>query len=66
MRELILNKLKQLRTDYGNNENIIFANDSDLEVVADELLQVLIPELQKENGKSWEEGANYVYNNCIP
>lgn len=38
MKETILNVLKKMRTDYGNNENIIFAQDSDLDVVADELL----------------------------
>lgn len=37
MKETILNVLKKMRTDYGNNENIIFAQDSDLDVVADEL-----------------------------
>ena len=38
MKQTILNVLKKMRTDYGNNENIIFAQDSDLDVVADELL----------------------------
>lgn len=38
MKETILNVLKKMRTDYGNNENIIFAQDSDLDVVADELV----------------------------
>jgi len=37
MKEIILNVLKKMRTDYGNNEMIIFAQDSDLQVVADEL-----------------------------
>ena len=37
MKEIILNVLKKMRTDYGNNENIIFAQDSDLQVVANEI-----------------------------
>jgi hypothetical protein len=41
MKEIILDVLKKMRTDYGNNENIIFAQDSDLEVVVDELLTAI-------------------------
>ena len=41
MKEIILDVLKKMRTDYGNNENIIFAQDSDLEVVVDELLKAI-------------------------
>ena len=41
MEEIILDVLKKMRTDYGNNENIIFAQDSDLEVVVDELLTAI-------------------------
>ncbi len=37
MEEIILQTLKKMRTDYGNNEMIIFAQDSDLQVVADEI-----------------------------
>jgi hypothetical protein len=37
MKEIILNVLKKMRTDYGNNEMIIFAQNSDLQVVADEI-----------------------------
>jgi len=37
MEEIILQTLIKMRTDYGNNEMIIFAQDSDLKVVADEI-----------------------------
>ena len=37
MNEIILQTLKKMRTDYGGNEMIIFAQDSDLQVVANEL-----------------------------
>jgi hypothetical protein len=37
MNEIILQTLKKMRTDYGGNEMIIFAQDSDLQVVANEI-----------------------------
>ena len=37
MEEIILQTLIKMRTDYGNNEMMIFAQDSDLKVVADEI-----------------------------
>ena len=37
MEEIILQTLIKMRTDYSNNEMIIFAQDSDLKVVADEI-----------------------------
>jgi hypothetical protein len=37
MEKIILQTLKKMRTDYGNNEMIIFAQDYDLQVVADEI-----------------------------
>jgi uncharacterized protein with PIN domain len=37
MEKIILQTLKKMRTDYGNNEMIIFAQDCDLQVVADEI-----------------------------
>lgn len=37
MEEIILQTLIKMRTNYGNNEMIIFAQDSDLKVVADEI-----------------------------
>ena len=37
MNEIILQTLKKMRTDYGGNEMIIFAQDSDLQIVANEI-----------------------------
>lgn len=41
MENIILKVLKKMRTDFGNNEMIIFAEDADLEVVADEIKQAI-------------------------
>jgi len=41
MNEIILQTLKKMRTDYGGNEMIIFAQDSDLQVVANEIEQAI-------------------------
>ena len=41
MEEIILQTLIKMRTDYGNNEMIIFAQDSDLKVVADEIIAAI-------------------------
>jgi len=73
MREIILNVLKKMRTDYGNNENIIFAQDSDLDVVADELLVAInytpcCTELPKTNctlnRQTCSKGSGCKYPNC--
>ena len=41
MEEIILQTLIKMRTDYGNNEMIIFAQDSDLKAVAEELYKAI-------------------------
>lgn len=41
MNEIILQTLKKMRTDYGGNEMIIFAQDSDLQVVANEIEEAI-------------------------
>jgi len=48
MEEIILQTLIKMRTDYGNKEMIIFAQDSDLKVVAEEIKTAIDVKQQSE------------------